>query len=151
MSGGLQQLGKRVPLFMKVVKCGCRPMGSPHKLWISTRELRDKLPFHMSRETAVITRIWNLYRIIYLLLLLCPKSMNQTSLLPLNCTLFTALRLWELKVRDWLTRAILQLSLISHSVMFAVRRTVCFDTEIVDAPPVTSWSALWTSGLAVLW
>lgn len=80
-----------------MAKCCCRSIGCPHKLGISTGEVRDELPFHTSRETIVITRMWNLYKmLIYLLLLLCPTSIRQgkwyqTSV---NCTLFTGLRLF---------------------------------------------------------
>lgn len=79
-----------------------RPIGCPHKLGISTGEVRDELPFHTSRETIVITRMWNLYKmLIYLLLLLCATSIRQGKRhqISVNCTLFTGLRLFFLWIK----------------------------------------------------
>lgn len=63
----------------------------------------------------------------------------------------------ELKAGDSVTGAILQLASLFSDVhyeadwVFFFFLIVCFVTEIRDASPVMSWSALWTSGLAVLW
>lgn len=61
----------------------------------------------------------------------------------------------ELKAGDSVTGAILQLASLFNDVHYEADWgffwTICFVTEIRDASPVMSWSALWTSGLAVLW